>query len=227
MRRSVSAELENASDRLYAADRSGYLVFEDRYFSRHWIGKTVEFGRYPARPGGKGEPLRWRILETDDRSMLVVTEQCIDCRAFHDKKEKCSWADSALRSWCNGEFFNEAFNDFEKSRIMVENTSESLLGFVFRISDRIFCLSSLEAVRYFRDGRDRRCGATILASEHGAELNRDSGCSWWLRTEGQSGDCAAFIGSSGRLQENGCSVVKNTVAVRPACRIRLKSAYDI
>ena len=195
--------------------------------SRHWIGKTVEFGRYPARPGGKGEPLRWRILETDDRSMLVVTEQCIDCRAFHDKKEKCSWADSALRSWCNGEFFNEAFNDFEKSRIMVENTSESLLGFVFRISDRIFCLSSLEAVRYFRDGRDRRCGATILASEHGAEFNRDSGCSWWLRTEGQSGDCAAFIGSSGRLQENGCSVVKNTVAVRPACRIRLKSAHDI
>ena len=227
LRRSVSAELENASDRLYAADRSGYLVFEDRYFSRHWIGKTVEFGRYPARPGGKGEPLRWRILETDDRSMLVVTEQCIDCRAFHDKKEKCSWADSALRSWCNGEFFNEAFNDFEKSRIMVENTSESLLGFVFRISDRIFCLSSLEAVRYFRDGRDRRCGATILASEHGAEFNRDSGCSWWLRTEGQSGDCAAFIGSSGRLQENGCSVVKNTVAVRPACRIRLKSAHDI
>ena len=45
---------------------------------------------------------------------------------------------------------------------------------------------------------------------------------WWLRSPGNSADCAANVDNTGSVNLFGCPVKNTWVAVRPAVMIRLK-----
>jgi hypothetical protein len=108
--------------------------------------KTIQFG-----------PYQWRVLERKGDTALVITEQIVAQRHWHDKMEDVKWETCSLRAYLNGEFYN-SFSPDDKARI-VEVTNENPItqGVGFEITngnptkDKIFLLSLDEVLRYFGD----------------------------------------------------------------------------
>ena len=59
----------------------------------------------------------WRVLDIQNNTALIITEDIIEQRAYHDAYKDITWADCALRKYLNGEFYNK-FNENHKSRII-------------------------------------------------------------------------------------------------------------
>lgn len=76
--------------------------------------------------------VNWRVVRVEGNKALVVSESALDYLPF-DEYGRSSWANSTIRSWLNGEFYNTAFSSAEKSLIISTNNSG--------VSDKIFLLS--------------------------------------------------------------------------------------
>lgn len=59
-----------------------------------WDGSDYHYFRY--------EPIKWRVLEKDDHSAMLVADRLLDCEAFNTKAENVYWEDCTLRSYLNG-----------------------------------------------------------------------------------------------------------------------------
>ncbi|CBH27139.1 hypothetical protein lse_0988 [Listeria seeligeri serovar 1/2b str. SLCC3954] len=70
------------------------------------IGSILSFGNY-----------NWRVLDIKENSALIITENIIEHRVYHDAYKQITWADCALRFYLNGEFYN-TFSATEKSKIV-------------------------------------------------------------------------------------------------------------
>jgi len=81
-------------------------------------GQIITFGTYFKNSGGKTEPLEWRILETDGRTALLITEDAVDCKQYHHEYTAVSWNDCDLRKWCNNDFLMEAFSETERKSVV-------------------------------------------------------------------------------------------------------------
>ena len=77
--RLLAAEWEN--DRT-VLDGISYQRLEERYF--------------------RCDPIRWRVLDTDGDSALLLADRGLDCLAYHPDLTDVTWKDSVLRSWLNG-----------------------------------------------------------------------------------------------------------------------------
>ena len=154
------------------------------------------------------EPMLWRILELDrkNETALVIADRPVCARTYHEKREDATWENCDLRKWLNGEYYETAFSEEEKSAIVgtdPKNPEYKTSG-GNDMKDRIFLLSVTEARRYFKNDQDREIGKW-----------------WWLRSRSFYASC---VTSSGRIETYGCNV-NNSHAVRPAFRINLKSEF--
>ena len=70
------------------------------------IGNVIVFGDY-----------KWRVLDVKDGKALLLTEEIIEQRDYHDKKENVTWEHSEIRKFLNGEFM-ERFCASDKERIV-------------------------------------------------------------------------------------------------------------
>ncbi len=110
------------------------------------------------------EPIRWRVLEVEDDSAMLVADQLLECAPFHSGKGDAWWQDCTLRSFLNGygaeensagiafnekpqdSFYGTAFSEEEKQAILKE-TVESPDNYYFGTTcgeateDRVFILS--------------------------------------------------------------------------------------
>lgn len=109
------------------------------------VGDKLSFGDY-----------NWRILEIKDDRILLLTDEIIEQREYHNRRESVTWANSEIRSYLNSTFLDR-FSDEDKSKIIPvlhENKRQCLYlsdGGEETI-DFIFLLSLDEAVRlYFGD----------------------------------------------------------------------------
>ncbi|MGG6312417.1 DUF6273 domain-containing protein [Paenibacillus macerans] len=55
------------------------------------IDSILSFGGY-----------NWRVLDTQSNAALIITEDIIEQRAYHDAYKDITWADCALRKYLNG-----------------------------------------------------------------------------------------------------------------------------
>ncbi len=65
------------------------------------IGSIISFGYY-----------NWRVLDIQNNAALIITEEIIEQRAYHDTYKDITWADCSLRKYLNGEFYDK-FNMVE------------------------------------------------------------------------------------------------------------------
>ena len=80
-------------------------------------GDAIELGTWWNKPEVKA-PLRWIVLDQDEQGILLVSENLIDTKPFHDKLVNAKWKRCSLRKWLNGEFYKEAFSREERKRIL-------------------------------------------------------------------------------------------------------------
>lgn len=154
----------------------------------------------------------WKILKKYDDCILVISEDIIDARPYHEKWEEITWEDCTLRKWLNQEFYEMAFNEYEKEQIskvhiQIENNTDCLDKTTLTesyITDKIFLLS-------IEDIKDEKISEIILNEK---KLNSDL---WWLRSPGNTGFCASIIDDR-KMSESGFDV-HNILGVRPALKL--------
>lgn len=96
------------------------------------------------------------MLAEKDGKALLISKYCLNCRPFHDDRHEASvtWENSSLRSWLNTIFYDNAFSEEEKERI-IATTVETDKNPSFETdpsgdtTNRVFLLSAVEANHYF------------------------------------------------------------------------------
>ncbi len=156
------------------------------------IGDSIVFGRY-----------EWHVFDIQKNTALIITECIIEQRTYHDNYIDITWADSSLRKYLNGEFY-DSFSEVRKSRIIStlnknfdnqwygtkggEDTRDS----IFLLSlEEVACQSFGDSSsklynprknqRYWFERKDKNNSKRL------AKLNDKEGCRcwwWWLRSPG-------------------------------------------
>ena len=178
------------------------------------IGDYVYFGTYG------GENIRWKTLDVSGNSAMLIAANCIDCRPFNNVDTDVTWETCSLRTWLNGSFYNTAFSDSERSRILqtyVTNPNPPADYDAYggnATYDYVFVLSYDECRSFFSDDSSRRTKGTEYALSRGANGDED-GVSWWLRTPGYSQSDFMGISKKGYLWSDGYDVNFFEMGVRP------------
>ncbi len=195
----------------------------------------ITFGRWEQddNPGNGAEPIEWIVLEVRDGCALVMSRYgLVQCRyAYHSAGQ--TWADSAIRTILNQDFFASAFTDDEQRSILLTHVDEGIdqqdpahpaaQGRVGEdTDDRIFVLSYAEIVRYLPTPEDRICYATPFISRHAnrSETRGAEGytCWYWLRSP-------AFRNNAGAVDWDGtidgCYMNHAYGVARPCCWVDL------
>ena len=134
------------------------------------VGDYVKFGNYPQTSSGGVKPIEWQVLSIENNRMLVISRYGLYAKRFDGSSN--NWANSEIRKWLNGDFYNKAFTDQEKKSINLSNLSD--VG----TTDNVFLLSYDEANKYFANNNARMCKATDYAKYNGGSVY-SNGCSWW------------------------------------------------
>ena len=116
---------------------------------------TVKFGRYyQDKFGLKKTPIDWIVLEKKEDRVLLMSKYILDCKFMmgiidgNRWQEIYTWTNSFGRKWLNSDFFDIAFNNSEKDKIIevqLKNKYES------KTKDRVFLLNEEEFRKYFKN----------------------------------------------------------------------------
>jgi hypothetical protein len=107
-------------------------------------GERIAFGSY-----------QWRVLTLQDDAVLLITDTVVELRWYHTQFADITWADCAVRSYLNHDFYH-TFRPDEQARILPV-TNRNADNPWFRTPggrdtvDRIFLLSLEEVCTYFGD----------------------------------------------------------------------------
>jgi len=193
------------------------------------IGDKIKFNKY-----------EWRVLDIKNNAALIITENVIERRTYHDVYKDITWADCSLRKYLNDDFYGK-FNAANKSRIVpVRNKNLNNQWYDSKggedTQDCIFLLSIEEvACKYFGDS-----SAILLNSgkqkykywfnkKDENNSKRLTNGSWWLRSPGRTNCVAAYIHglapnqldtSGGCVGVNGNNIT-SLGGVRPALWLKL------
>jgi DNA-binding SARP family transcriptional activator len=196
--------------------------------------KLIEFGG-----------LSWRVLSEEGDKALLITQDIIDVRKFHEEESQgITWEDCTLRQFLNKDFY-DGFNSIEKSQILTthltNNGSAIAIGGEIDTDDRIFLLSIDEAKRYFSSDEDRIARYSHLATDRlrQAYINQfpdlyndradylntyDRTGEWWLRSLDDHGYNVAFVPFKGdNIGTYYDGYGDGRMGVRPALYIKLNS----
>lgn len=193
------------------------------------IGSILSFGDH-----------NWRVLDTQDHAVLVITEEIIEQRSYHDAYVAITWADCSLRKYLNGEFYDK-FSAADRSRIIpVLNQNPDNQWYHSTggadTKDSLFLLSIEEVCTYFGDSRSMLHNPKKNQrywferkdqnnSKRLAGLQGSQWCWWWwLRSPGRVNVKAAYIfGTDGNIGIQGNNILKGNLSdgkctggVRPA-----------
>ena len=169
------------------------------------VGDYIKCGSYPQSENGDIQPIEWQILARKKNKIFVISRYGLDAKRFDSSSN--FWANSEIRKWLNGDFYNNAFSEDEKKSISSLSSG-----------DNVFLLSRNEAEKYFANDDSRRCKATDYAVKNGAWVSSSNGCSWWwLRSPNDIS--VYFVYSGGDIR---CfSVISDFGVVRPALWINI------
>ena len=193
------------------------------------IGDTYIFGSYEQDNNtynGK-EEIEWIVVDKQGSRVLLVSRYALDCQKYNVVKTDITWEDATLRRWLNGTFINTAFTDAEINKICdtyVETKDNPYFDTVGGndTTDKVFILDLVDAMYYFPTDSSRKCVPTAYAVANGAYEDDNGCCWWWIRTPGDTQDCAYFVYASGTFSEYGYFVDDPDYAVRPAMWIELE-----
>ncbi|MGN6711455.1 DUF6273 domain-containing protein [Anaerocolumna jejuensis] len=198
------------------------------------VGDKIVFDKY-----------EWRVLDIQNNAALVITEEIIEQRSYHDAYRDITWADCSLRKYLNGEFYNK-FTTADKSRInpvINKNLDNQWYGSKGGADTRdyIFLLSLEEVCTYFGDslsklqnrGKNQRYWFERKDENNSKRIARLQGKEWdwwwWLRSPGRVNVKAVYIfGTDGNIGIQGNNILKGNLSdgkctggVRPALWLKL------
>jgi hypothetical protein len=193
---------------------------------------------------GEGDVIRiddynWRVLEIQGDRMLIMTDTIVAHEYFHDDETAdVTWAESDVRGFLNGEFYDELSSNFKEMMLLttVHTPDNPWFGASGGADseDYLFLLSVDEVVRYFGDSGRLSAGGSpeeiLLGIDDEFNEARAShytyapmNMPWLLRTPPRDdnildvalGKMATGVDSDGKLQVAGYPR-SLTIGIRPA-----------
>ena len=184
-------------------------------------GEILQFGGFD-----------WRVLDVQGDKVLIITENVIERRPYHDKKVNVSWEICDLREYLNKEFYDNAFSVDEKALIVeTKNTNQNNQKYGTNggndTTDKVFLLSIDEVVRYFGDSgqlENIQSGSSFIDDQYNenriSETQEGEAVKWVLRSPGSDTLSAAFVWLTGTIAIDGYSV-NEVYGVRPVLWMNL------
>ena len=180
-------------------------------------GNTLSFGAYS-----------WRKLTVENDRILLISDNIIEHRSFHDEKTKAGWGDCSLRQYLNTDFISDTFSAVEQERILTTNVADvdsnkvlaairqsedgimnPIIPKVTYTEDRVFLLSVDEVKVLFSENSDR------------AAYSNEDASWWWLRSPGLFTGTIAAVAADGATYSRGYDVDNAAGGVRPALWISI------
>ena len=164
---------------------------------------TIHFGNYD-----------WRVLDIKNDKILIITEDIVELRWYHNGFVDTTWADCQLRKYLNTEFYN-TFKSEEKKKIeAIENCNFDNQWFKTKggidTTDNIFLLSLEEVCEYFGDSNEnlkiKGKQKWLIDDENNQKRQAKYGAlnHWWrLRSPGYYGRTSASVNSNGNVYVRG------------------------
>jgi hypothetical protein len=179
------------------------------------IGDILSFGSY-----------KWRVLAIQNNTALIITDEIIEHRPYHDKYVDITWADCGLRKYLNGEFYDK-FTDIDKSKIVpVKNKNPDNHWYGTKggtdTQDSIFLLSLEEAVcKYFGDSSNNLLNPSKKQRYwfQRKDENNSKRCAglkkhtpwYWIRSPGSNNKKAVYIHGDGNIGIQGNNIFKGNI----------------
>lgn len=188
---------------------------------------TVLFGQYyQDAAGAQLSPIEWIVLDEKDGYSLLLTKQIIDSKGWINQgRDAITWADSDLKQWLAGEFFNTAFTAEEQAAVATFDVTQPQNP---RYStpageptlDKVTLLSYQELVKYMPTDSERKVKPTAYAVSQGCYENGDGDAAWWLRSPGESAASPEYLASAGSFGARTHYNDERIIGVRPAIWVK-------
>ena len=180
----------------------------------------VSFGKYPQEwKDSVLRPIIWRVLERTENEMLLFSRFSLEYLPMHSNRKSVIWEKTDLRKWLNELFYDIAFSQNEKDRIITvrnENPPNPKynVGGGTATEDKVFLLSLDELTAYGYVFKDNNITDHVAASG-----TIGGGWIWscWLRTNGKTANRFALR----ELENLDGEFCDKPMYVHPIIRIKL------
>ena len=200
----------------------------------------------------KVEPIRWLILNYDeyiagtDSELELLSELALTGNIYFNAttSDGNNWESSYIRSWTNGEFYNSAFTNRDKTAIATSTVLNNVTGNYSDGSgtttyDKIYLKSYYEMNSgLFSTGTSaqntarRLCSPTDFALSNYAYMYVNTSCTttsrpnggtshYWLRSAGSGAPFACIVGTVGNIFNDYGGVNTTIYGVRPTLRLAI------
>ena len=204
------------------------------------VGSTVYMGQFEqdSNTDNGMEPIEWKVLDIQDGKAFLISDKILTYKVYNEEVEgyvfaheekDFIWEFSYIRDWLNTEFYNAAFSESDKARI-IKTTYKSegnggenhINNKIFYTSENVTLLSDEEVKTYFGEKEDAEAGDTQSAQdERIATVWRES---WFLRSSYEAGETSGLrmthrVTSSGDVDWDGWQNCE--LGIRPAMWISI------
>lgn len=165
----------------------------------------VEYGKYwqwgDAIENPEMDSIYWLVIrpsDGDNDEYILVSRDILYCTNFNEEEAEVSFDDASIYDWLNDYFYNLVFNNEEKKYLA--DTSDWWLDSTGKIS----LLNKALIEDCFGKYYDKlRAKATDVAKGLGLTTDNKGYSSYYLIDNGESKDTAMYVGSDGKIHEEG------------------------
>ena len=175
-------------------------------------------------------PISWKVLTIENDHVLLITKDIIKTLPYNTTWNPINWRDCSLRKWLNDDFYDIAFNEYEKAYIseVINNNNGNEKHKIkqnFDTLDKVFLLSAEEVRRFFYRKSMQALGTKYALNEGlwVAKNGSSEGYSvWWLRNTGKNTSFASLIHAGGSVGDDGDGVATKGNGLRPCIWVKMK-----
>lgn len=195
--------------------------------------RIITFGKW------EDKPIEWIVLDEDEYQTFVVSRYPLFSHVFNlDSNKGNQWAESDIRKYLNDYFWNNAFTDEEKKRVINSSVEEDIeelkkiydthgwrwdpvTKMIKPSKDNVFLLSVGEVEKYLTS-EERAYGNRTGCNGHSCtdcyKYGKQYGTCWWLRTRDINTTNVAWkIYYNNAVSTNG---VSGKISIRPAMYLK-------
>ncbi len=187
----------------------------------------------------KYEPVKWKVLSVNSATgnVVVMSDMVLDSQQYYNSTAERNingktvypnnYEHSDIRAWLTGTFYDAAFSDTEKSKIVattISNTAKASSAVYNSNSttDMVWLLSYDEIVsgkNGFSYDSTRKAKGTNYAYSQGL-YKKNSYCMWRLRNAAVAGAGTCFVSETG-MSDSSQNINDTKWGVRPAMTLHL------
>lgn len=170
------------------------------------VGGTVIMGQFEqdSNTDNGMEPIEWKVLAIQDGKAFLLSDKILTYKVYNEEVEgyvfefeekEFVWESSYIRNWLNTEFYDAAFSEDDKSRIIkTEYKSKGGRSYepekVSYTSENVTLLSDEEVKTYLGEGESAKAKDTQYAYDNKDTWAFDG--RWYLRSSYEGGKSAAL-----------------------------------